>query len=83
MYINFVCHVQMSKYMNKNQDIHLFKSYISVSFKPLKMLCVIFSAVSVSPIYPFLGQQPMMDEIFPTFLLFLFNFNVVLCLSVI
>ena len=55
MYINFVCHVQMSKYMNKNQDIHLFKSYISVSFKPLKMLCVIFSAVSVSPIYPFLG----------------------------
>ena len=55
MHINFVCHVQMSKYMNKNQDIHLFKSYISVSSRPSEMLCVIFSAGSVSPIYPFLG----------------------------
>ena len=37
---------------------------------------VMFSAGSVSPIYPFLGQQPMIDVIFPKFLLFLFNFNV-------
>ena len=36
---------------------------------------VIFSAGSVSLIYPFLRQQPMIDVIFPTFLLFLFSFN--------
>ena len=34
--MNFVCHVQMSKYMYKKQYIYLSKSYISVSFKPSK-----------------------------------------------
>ena len=38
----------------------------------------IFSAGSVSPMYSFLGWQPMIDVIFPMFLLFLFSFNVVL-----
>ena len=35
-YINFVCHIQMSKYMYKKQDIYLLKSYTSVSSKPSK-----------------------------------------------
>ena len=35
-YINFVCHVQMSKYMYKKQDIYLFKSYTWVSSKASK-----------------------------------------------
>ena len=33
IYKNFVCHVQMSKYMYKKQNIYLFKSYTSVSSK--------------------------------------------------
>ena len=37
---------------------------------------VIFSTGSVSPIYPFLRQWRMIDVIFPTFLLFIFNFNI-------
>ena len=36
IYKNFVCHVQMSKYMYKKQNIYLFKSYTSVSSKPSK-----------------------------------------------
>ena len=33
----------------------------------------------ISPIYPFLGQQPMIDVIIPKYLLFLCNFNVQCC----
>ena len=36
IYINFVSHVQMSKYMYKKQDIYLFKSYTWVSSKASK-----------------------------------------------
>ena len=32
--LSFVCHVKMSNNIYKKQNIYLFKSYTSVSFKP-------------------------------------------------
>ena len=34
LYKNFICHVQMSKYIYQEQDIYFCTSYILVSFKP-------------------------------------------------
>ena len=49
---------------------HLHTCYYHIS---LVNMLYILSAGSVSPIYQFLGWQPMIDVIFPTFILFLFK----------
>ena len=51
-------------------QIHLHTCYYHIS---LVNMLYILSAGSVSPIYQFLRWQPMIDVIFPTFLLFLYK----------